>query len=65
MLMEIVNTGDIYSYILYVFPGTYTTRVLLAFFELLFKKGPYFLINIIIQCALNRFLQRKGLSLKI
>jgi uncharacterized membrane protein YraQ (UPF0718 family) len=53
-----------YFYVLSLLEGTYTLRILHAFFELVFKIGPYFLISIVIQVVLLRFFQKRSRPLK-
>jgi len=63
--MLIDSVKEIYFYLLDIFEGTYTLRILQAFFELLIDIAPYFFISILIQCLLNRIIHKKDITLKI
>ena len=63
--MLIDSVKEIYFYLLDIFEGTYTLRILQAFFELLIDIAPYFFISILIQCLLTRIIHKKGTTLKI
>jgi len=62
--MPIDSVKEIYFYLLDVFEGTYTLRILQAFFELLIDIVPYFIISILIQCLLTRVVNKKNITLK-
>jgi len=62
--MPIDSVKEIYFYLLDFFEGTYTLRILQAFFELLIDIAPYFIISILIQCLLTRIIHKKNITLK-
>jgi uncharacterized membrane protein YraQ (UPF0718 family) len=57
-----MHLRNIYFYLLSLLEGTYTLRILQAFFELLSKIGPYFLFSIVIHVILLRFVQTRRIS---
>ncbi|MBN2414145.1 permease [candidate division KSB1 bacterium] len=63
MFFDIIN--EVYFYLLNLFQGTYTLRILESFFELLIDIAPYFFISILIQCLLNRLIHKKSITIKI